>query len=109
MQTNVVYSCKYHVMWCPKYCCRVLTTEMEERIKAILREVAEERQADIIKLEIMSDFPSRTHSRYRVEYHETGNANSLHISPLCAIMQDDMSAISPEDILSQASFHDPIA
>ncbi|WP_425450697.1 IS200/IS605 family transposase [Sulfoacidibacillus thermotolerans] len=52
---NVVYSCKYHVVWCPKYRRRVLTSEVEERLKAILREVAEERQADIIELEVMPD------------------------------------------------------
>jgi putative transposase len=52
---NVVYSCKYHVVWCPKYRRRVLTSEVEERLKAILREVAKERQADIIELEVMPD------------------------------------------------------
>ncbi|MFX4302322.1 IS200/IS605 family transposase [Alicyclobacillus tolerans] len=52
---NVVYSCKYHVVWCPKYRRRVLTSEVEERLKAILREVAEERQADIIELEVKPD------------------------------------------------------
>ncbi|MCI0184643.1 IS200/IS605 family transposase [Sulfoacidibacillus ferrooxidans] len=52
---NIVYSCKYHVVWCPKYRRRVLTSEVEERLQAILREVAEERQADIIELEVMPD------------------------------------------------------
>lgn len=52
---NVVYSCKYHVVWCPKYRRRVLIREVEERLKAILHEVAEERQAEIIELEVMPD------------------------------------------------------
>ena len=52
---NIIYSCKYHVVWCPKYRRRVLTSEVEERLKAILREVAEERQAEIIELEVMPD------------------------------------------------------
>ncbi len=52
---NIVYSCKYHVVWCPKYRRRVLTSEVEERLKAILREVAGERQAEIIELEVMPD------------------------------------------------------
>jgi putative transposase len=52
---NIVYSCKYHVVWCPKYRRRVLTSEVEERLKAILREVAQERQAEIIELEVMPD------------------------------------------------------
>lgn len=52
---NIVYSCKYHVVWCPKYRRRVLSSEVEGRLKAILREVAEERQAEIIELEVMPD------------------------------------------------------
>ncbi len=52
---NVFYSCKYHVVWCPKYRRRVLTSEVEGRLKAILHEVAEERQAEIIELEVMPD------------------------------------------------------
>lgn len=52
---NIVYSCKYHVVWCPKYRRRVLTSEVEERLKAIVHEVAQERQADIIELEVMPD------------------------------------------------------
>lgn len=52
---NVVYSCKYHVVWCPKYRRRVLTSEIEERQKAIIREVADERQAEVIEMEVMPD------------------------------------------------------
>ena len=52
---NIVYSCKYHVVWCPKYRRRVLTSEVEERLKTILLEVAQERQAEIIELEVMPD------------------------------------------------------
>lgn len=51
----MVCSCKYQVVWCPKYRRRVLTSEVEERLKAILRKVAAERQAEIIKLEVMPD------------------------------------------------------
>jgi putative transposase len=52
---NIVYSCQYHVVWCPKYRRRVLTSEVEERLKVILHEVAQERQAEIIELAIMPD------------------------------------------------------
>lgn len=52
---NVVYSCQYHVIWCPKYRRKVLVNGVDERLKAILREVAGERQAEIIELEIMPD------------------------------------------------------
>ena len=36
---NVVYSCKYHVVWCPKYRRKVLTGEIEVRLKELIIEV----------------------------------------------------------------------
>jgi putative transposase len=52
---NVVFSCKYHVVWCPKYRRRVLVNSVDERLKAILREVAEETHSEIIEVEVMPD------------------------------------------------------
>ena len=52
---NVVYSCKYHVVWCPKYRRKVLVGGVEERLKEILRAVADERCAEIIEMEVMPD------------------------------------------------------
>ena len=52
---NVVYSSKYHVVWCPKYRRPVLVDGVDVRLKAILQEVARERQAEIIELEVMPD------------------------------------------------------
>ncbi|NLI29951.1 MAG: IS200/IS605 family transposase [Nitrospiraceae bacterium] len=52
---NVVYSCKYHVVWCPKYRREVLVGDVETRLKQIIRGVAEQRQAEIIELEVMPD------------------------------------------------------
>ncbi|PSR21863.1 MAG: hypothetical protein C7B45_09240 [Sulfobacillus acidophilus] len=52
---KVVYSCKYQVVWGPKYCRRVLTSEVAERLKAILHAVAQERQAKIVELKVMPD------------------------------------------------------
>jgi putative transposase len=52
---TIVYSCKYHVVWCPKYRRKVLVNGADERLKVILREVAEERHAEIIELEVMPD------------------------------------------------------
>lgn len=53
--SNVVYSCKYHVVWCPKYRRSVLVDGVDVRLKAILQDVAEDLQADIIEMEIMPD------------------------------------------------------
>ncbi|WP_100218544.1 IS200/IS605 family transposase [Alicyclobacillus hesperidum] len=52
---NVVYSCKYHVVWCPKYRRKVLVNGVDERLKEILQAVAEERRAEIIEMEVMPD------------------------------------------------------
>lgn len=52
---NVAYSCQYHVVWCSKYRRKVLAGGVDERLKAILYEVASERQAEVIELEVMPD------------------------------------------------------
>ncbi len=36
---NVYSSCKYHVVWCPKYRRKVLTPPIDMRLKAIIEEV----------------------------------------------------------------------
>lgn len=52
---NIVYSCKYHVVWCPKYRRKVLINGVDERLKAILCEVAEETHSELIEFEVMPD------------------------------------------------------
>ena len=36
---NVVYSCKYHVVWCPKYRRKILTNGIDTRLKELLLEL----------------------------------------------------------------------
>src|ERR1051326_9056588 len=52
---NVYYSCKYHVVWCPKYRRKVLMEGIAERLKQIITEVCQEHQAEILQLEVMPD------------------------------------------------------
>ena len=52
---NVVYSCKYHVVWCPKYRRKVLVDVIAERLKDILRQVCAEHESEILELEVMPD------------------------------------------------------
>ena len=52
---NVVYSCKYHIVWCPKYRRRVLIDGVDERLKTILHEVAAETRSEILQMEVMPD------------------------------------------------------
>ncbi|MBR8833570.1 MAG: IS200/IS605 family transposase [Stigonema ocellatum SAG 48.90 = DSM 106950] len=52
---NVVYDCKYHIVWCPKYRRSVLIKGVDVRLKEIIREVCNEFQATLIELEVMPD------------------------------------------------------
>ena len=53
--SNVVFRCAFHVVWCPKYRRRVLGGRIEERLKQIVREVVEEKEAWLVALEVMPD------------------------------------------------------
>lgn len=52
---NVVYSCKYHVVWCPKYRRKVIVGPVEKRLKEIIEEVASQISVEIIEMETMPD------------------------------------------------------
>lgn len=52
---NIVYSCKYHVVWCPKYRRKVLIREVEQRLKELIACICTERRVEIIEMEIMPD------------------------------------------------------
>jgi putative transposase len=52
---NVVYSCKYHVVWCPKYRRRVLIGDVEIRLKEIARTVCDELECELIEIECDGD------------------------------------------------------
>ena len=52
---NVVYSCKYHVVWCSKYRRPVLTGAVEKRLKNLVRDTARQRRAEVIELEVRPD------------------------------------------------------
>jgi putative transposase len=52
---NITYSCKYHVVWCPKYRRKVLIEGVDTRLKEILQEVCIEFKAELIEMEVMPD------------------------------------------------------
>lgn len=53
---NVVYSCKYHVVWCPKYRRKVLVNGVDARLKVLITEICEEHKIDLIEMEVMPDY-----------------------------------------------------
>lgn len=52
---NVVYRTSYHVVWCPKYRRPLLEGAVADRLKQIIMDVCEERDAPIEELEVMPD------------------------------------------------------
>jgi putative transposase len=54
-KNNVVYSCKYHMVWCPKFRRPVLVEGIDERLKAILRGAAAETRSGLIEVEVLPD------------------------------------------------------
>ncbi len=52
---NITYSCKYHVVWCPKYRRKVLIHGVDVRLKEIILEVAKEFNSEVVEMEVMSD------------------------------------------------------
>lgn len=52
---NVVYSCKYHIVWCPKYRRSVLINGVDTRLKTIIQDVCTASHAELLRLEVMPD------------------------------------------------------
>ena len=46
---NIVYNCKYHIIWCPKYRKPVLVGDVEKMLKNILPFKANELGAEIYR------------------------------------------------------------
>lgn len=56
ISNNVVYSCKYHVVWCPKYRRKILTDGVDVRLKDLLLEYAKKISVDVIEMDILPDY-----------------------------------------------------
>lgn len=52
---NIVYSCKYHVVWCTKYRRKVLINGADKALKKTAYQVAQELQFEILEIEVMPD------------------------------------------------------
>lgn len=49
---NIVYNCKYHVVWVTKYRRPVLNQKVESRLKEILKNIATEIKVEILEMEV---------------------------------------------------------
>ena len=52
---NVVYSCKFHVVWCPKYRRQILLPPIDETWKQVIRKVCDRTRSEIVEMEVMPD------------------------------------------------------
>ena len=52
---TVVFSCQYHVIFCPKYRRKVLTNGIDTRLKELILEKQDEYGYEIISMEVMPD------------------------------------------------------
>lgn len=52
---NIVFSCQYHVIFCPKYRRPVLVDGVDEKFKQIATELATELDFEILEFEVMPD------------------------------------------------------
>ena len=52
---NIVYFCKYHVVFCPKYRRKVLNNGVDERLKELINNICQELHVDLIEMEVMPD------------------------------------------------------
>ena len=52
---NIMYSYKYHVVWCPKYRRPVLVNGIDHRLKELIINTCNRLRIDVIEMEIMPD------------------------------------------------------
>ena len=52
---GLIYSCQYHIIFCPKFRRKVLTDLIEKRLKELIIEKQKELNYTIIEMEIMPD------------------------------------------------------
>lgn len=50
-----MFSCSYHLVWCPKYRRAVLQPPVDARLKVLLRETCAGLGAELIEVEVMPD------------------------------------------------------
>ena len=55
LNRNIVYSCKYHVVFCPKYRRKLLIDGVDIRLKELVIQVCEKENIDLFEMEVMPD------------------------------------------------------
>ena len=70
--SNVVYSAKYHLVWCPKYRKWVLTGQVAIRVRDLLRQIAAENELHVISGKVATD-----HVHMLISYRARQNISQI--------------------------------
>lgn len=52
---SLVYSCQYHIIFCPKYRRKILTAGIDKRLKELIIEKQKDYSYSVLEMEIMPD------------------------------------------------------
>ena len=52
---NIVYSCKYHVVWCTKYRRKILDKDVQKDLKDIVEKICLEKRCDVLAFDVVED------------------------------------------------------
>ena len=64
LSEDIMYSCRYHVVWCTKYRRKVLDDEVGKRFVELVKLVCEEREIELMGIEYV---PDHVHLRLEVD------------------------------------------
>ena len=49
-QSQTIWFCEYHIVWCPKYRFRVIQGKMKEEVEAVVREQSRQMECEVVEL-----------------------------------------------------------
>jgi putative transposase len=54
-QSQTIWFCEYHIIWCPKYRYRVLQGKIKEEVEAVVREQTRQMESEVVELNAQVD------------------------------------------------------
>jgi len=54
-QSQTIWFCEYHIIWCPEYRYRVLQGKIKEEAEAVVREQSRQRACEVVELNAQAD------------------------------------------------------
>lgn len=54
-QSQTIWFCEYHIVWCPKYRYRVMQGKVKEEVEAVVREQSRQMQCEVVELNVPAD------------------------------------------------------